>query len=324
MSQSVTVSVVIPTFGRSGPLRRALLSVVQQEFSNYEIVVVDDNVSPSLQIEVKNICVELGARYIGNTGSKGGCGARNTGALNASGKYLAFLDDDDCWFENKLEEQINFMESLGSSASFSGFFVYYEDQELAVEPKRSGAKEILTREDILKGNCPATTSLAIICRELFLAVGSFDVDLPSFQDYDLWLRLSEYTEIHYLAMPLVVFTFHSGDRVSVNLDKRFSGLEIIIDKWKSEISYFEDLRLIKRKFKASAYEVNALTLSDSSYLKSMKFRLLSIWEYPFNIRSYFNLLLSILGGRVYWRLLKFRHTMKKCNGDKIKKLYITR
>jgi len=321
MSETVMVSVVIPTFGRSEPLRRALKSVRHQKYKDYEIIVVDDNVTLDSQNSVQNICSEFDAYYLKNSGTKGGCGARNTGALNSSGKYLAFLDDDDCWFDNKLVEQIRFMESLGSHASFSGFFIYYETQSLAVESIKNRSKDVLTHNDILQGSCPATTSLAVVRRDVFLAIGLFDVSLPSFQDYDLWLRISDYGEIHYLEMALVVFTFHSGDRVSVNLNRRFSGLEMIVKKWQSELSSSGNLKLIKQKFRAAAYDVNALTLSDTAYFKSIEYRILSIYEYPLNARSYVHLLLNILGGDIYWAIRKMRNAMPDHLNKKINYLY---
>ncbi len=106
-----TVSVIIPTYNRANLVSRAIKSVLNQTYQDFEIIVVDDCSEDNTEEIVKSFN-DSRIRYIKHKKNKGGSAARNTGIKRARGKYIAFLDDDDEWLPSKLEKQIMLFEKL--------------------------------------------------------------------------------------------------------------------------------------------------------------------------------------------------------------------
>src|SRR5215831_17207605 len=103
------VSVIIPTYNRAGFLRTAIISVLNQTFQDFEIIVVDD-ASTDNTPEVVTHFGDKRIKYIHNDINKGDAGTRNVGVVNSNCTYIAFLDDDDEWLPNKLQMQIDMLE----------------------------------------------------------------------------------------------------------------------------------------------------------------------------------------------------------------------
>jgi hypothetical protein len=97
--------------------------------------------------------------------------------------------------------------------------------------------------------CPATTSAVTVRRSCFSQTGTFDHQLVSFQDWDMWFRLARRYEFHRIAEPLVIFRQHLGQRTSKNIERRLKGLRQITTKWKGEV----DVDRLRRKYGKSAY-----------------------------------------------------------------------
>ena len=104
MNKQLFISVVIPTYHRPIELRNTLKGVLNQSHSNFEVLVVNDDLQDD---RIQKIVLELNdnrLKYLINERKKGPCGARNTGILAAKGQVVAFLDDDDEWFSQRLSE----------------------------------------------------------------------------------------------------------------------------------------------------------------------------------------------------------------------------
>ena len=125
---SPTVSVVIPTYNAQSTIIRAIKSVLNQKFNNLEILIVDDKSTDGTVKTVKKIFPNLSIIELPE--NLGVANARNEGIRISSGKYIAFLDSDDLWNEEKLFFQITFMEEKNCEASCT--YVEYgtfQDQE---------------------------------------------------------------------------------------------------------------------------------------------------------------------------------------------------
>jgi glycosyltransferase involved in cell wall biosynthesis len=109
------VSIIVPTYRRNETLRRALCSLLNQTYSNIEIVVVNDNGNLSdYKYEARNIVKEItdstdNIIYIENDKNIGAAKSRNIGLENSSGEFITFLDDDDIYTVHKIERQIHYM-----------------------------------------------------------------------------------------------------------------------------------------------------------------------------------------------------------------------
>ena len=109
------VSVIIPTYKRKFELKRAIDSVLKQTYKNIEIIVIDDNgLGTEWNKNVKEVIESYNdterIRYIVNKENLGGAETRNVGIDNAKGKYIAFLDDDDEYYPEKISKQVNLLE----------------------------------------------------------------------------------------------------------------------------------------------------------------------------------------------------------------------
>lgn len=119
------VSIIIPTYQREVKyLERAIQSVLEQDYSNIEVVVVDDNKADSefrknVQKFMEKFSRENKVIYVINKENMGGALARNEGIKVATGQYISFLDDDDKYLEHKVKNQIEFMKKNNLDMSFT-------------------------------------------------------------------------------------------------------------------------------------------------------------------------------------------------------------
>ncbi|MBI1755472.1 glycosyltransferase family 2 protein, partial [Candidatus Azambacteria bacterium] len=130
----VKVSVVIPTHNRPQLLQRAIASVLAQTFQDVEIIVVDDGKEKSAEHIVHGFH-DLRIVYCADKKEQGGAAARNVGIVRAKGDFIAFLDDDDEWLENKLQIQMSSFEKTPQDVGFcfSAVINAYDDKEEATE-----------------------------------------------------------------------------------------------------------------------------------------------------------------------------------------------
>lgn len=191
MKKTPTVSVVIPTFKRPALVRRAIASVLNQTYRDFEIVVVDDGSPDDTRGAVTGIRDER-VRYLRHERNRGLPASRNTGIKAASGEYIAFLDDDDEWLPEKLERQIPALRS--NSAALCGYVV----NRRYVKVQR---QTTVSLEDLKRGNehSPAT----LIVRAAVLKEMPFDETLPHAEDWDMLLRLAQQCPIAYVRSALV-------------------------------------------------------------------------------------------------------------------------
>ncbi|WP_419876217.1 glycosyltransferase family 2 protein [Candidatus Pristimantibacillus sp. PTI5] len=136
------VSVIIATYDRYSCLENALMSLVSQTYKNIEIIIVDDNggheQNEKVESIVKTVRKRFGCKmlYLKNEINKGSAETRNIGIRAASGEYITFLDDDDVYLPNKVENQVKHMLEEGSVYSITDLMLYNEDDKLIEYRKR--------------------------------------------------------------------------------------------------------------------------------------------------------------------------------------------
>lgn len=141
---SVTVSVIIATYRREAPLKRALESLINQTYVSVEIIVVDDNAESEWNRKVKDIIDEMklihSIKYIRNETNKGSAETRNIGIKAASGQYITFLDDDDIYLQNKIKNQVEHMIENNSDYCITDLDLYDENERLIEKRSRKYIK----------------------------------------------------------------------------------------------------------------------------------------------------------------------------------------
>ncbi len=196
----IKVSVIIPTFERNVALKRAVESVLNQTFKEFEIIVINDSPNEKETIALLNEFNDKRIKYFRNTRKKGGNGARNTGIVNSKCDYIAFLDDDDEWLENKLQDQYDYLknndEELGGV--WSGF-LRLEDEMWKAYNNFIFSNAVSFSKEIIFGNISlCASSNLMIKKEVINKIGLFDESLLRHQDLDFVIRILRSFKLQYL------------------------------------------------------------------------------------------------------------------------------
>lgn len=176
------VSVIIPTMGRSRYLDDAIQSVLAQDLQPIELLVIDDNgCGSSQQLSTERLIAQYGdqVRYIVNDKNSGVAASRNRGGREASGRFIAFLDDDDIFLPEKLSTQIAAMQEKEADISFCGYF--NTDETLNVKGTEHQAP-IISVKEFLTEKTHTQASTLIVRRDSFLRTKGFPEDLQFRED----------------------------------------------------------------------------------------------------------------------------------------------
>jgi glycosyltransferase involved in cell wall biosynthesis len=226
--ESVSVSVVIPTYNRSGVLGRAIDSVLAQTHEKLELLVVDDASTDSTAKLVKDYD-DPRVRHIPHQKNRGANVARNRGILASRGEYVAFLDDDDCWKPPKLEKQVEVFASSTTQLGlvYTGREVY--DAEGYVN-KNLPSDDGEVFDSLLRRNfIPSETPL--VRRACFSESGLFDPNMKSCQDWDMWLRIAQRYLVGYVPEVLAETHRDSKNRISDDFGRKCQGTIFMIRKY---------------------------------------------------------------------------------------------
>ena len=227
------ISVVIPTHNRSDLLPRAIKSVQNQTYTDIEIIVVSDGSTDETKEIVTNMS-EQDARikFIEYYPAKGGNTARNTGIEASKGEYVAFLDDDDEWKNEKLEKQISVMKSDKSiGLVYTGVHIIYVNEGVSYNSKARDEGDLSKK--ILLDNYIGTTSTVMVKKELFEKTGMFDINLRALQDFDLWIRMCQNCRIGVVPEEMIDYYNYTGSKqVSALTQKYIDSFAYINEKYK--------------------------------------------------------------------------------------------
>jgi teichuronic acid biosynthesis glycosyltransferase TuaG len=182
------VSVIMPAYNSERYIEESILSVVNQSYGNLELLVTDDCSSDGTQQLVEGLAKrDRRIRYFRLSENSGAAVARNNSLKSAKGRYIAFLDADDVWLENKLELQLAFMNANDSAFSFTGYSAYYGDGCFEDKVIDFRTPDKIAHDDLLKKACTVGCSTVILDRTKLPKIEM--VNLRTGQDYALWLML---------------------------------------------------------------------------------------------------------------------------------------
>jgi glycosyltransferase involved in cell wall biosynthesis len=293
MNNSPLVSIVIPTYNHAPMLQRALATVVEQTYQNWNAIVVN-NFSTDNTLEVVAAFNDPRIQCV-NFRNNGVIGAsRNEGIALATGKYVAFLDSDDTWFPTKLEKCVEILESGSDLVCHAEYWI---DESRKSRLVAYGPSEAATHHNLIyKGNC-ISTSATVVRAALLKEVHGFDVspELISTEDYDLWIRLAAKSDkFAFISEPLGEYHRHDNN-VSANIEKHLAAELALLAKHFSANTRFENM-VARRRRKALAYygAGRSLHRTRNHFLALQKYsRSLVIW--PLSLRLYAAVMLSLMG-----------------------------
>ena len=220
------VSIVIPNYNRTTLLQRALMSIKRQTVQPREIIIIDDCSDTGKLQEIKSIISvfenELKIILLVNERNSGANYSRNRGISAALSRYIAFLDSDDLWMPDKLERQMSAIEKAKASDSrpvLSGTGRYRIDGQGEIIARQFGGK-MLNPEKIRQSNFIGTLSSIVVEAWVARHVNGFNETLPACQDWDFFIRLTDYVQYVGVKDPLCVYVDHDEERITLNNKKR--------------------------------------------------------------------------------------------------------
>ena len=240
------ISVVIPTYNRYEFLKRALKSVYAQSYQAKEIIVIDDG-SLDNTSQIQKDFPDIKYFYQNNNGVSS---ARNLGIKKSSYEWIAFLDSDDEWHEDKLRLQKEFhLTNKNILISYTDERWIRDSKEIKVPKKYQKVGGYVFNECL--SHCIIAPSASIIHKDILSKIGFFDEALEVCEDYDLWLRVAIDYEIGLIDEKLITKYAGHEDQLSFKhwgMDRfRVLALEKLLDHNISDSSLIIETLLKKYK-----------------------------------------------------------------------------
>lgn len=259
MQDNILISVVIPMYNNALQIEKTLDSVYSQTVMPYEIVICDDgSTDDSVYLAEQYLKKKNGIicrTKVLQQQNMGAGAARNNAVKNTTGNWVAFLDADDLWMPEKLEEIIL------KIAEFPGIGIFSHDEYGIIENQYDN--KTLNKYSS-KYNCEEnlfiqlfkenffSTSCMVVRKKLIEKAGFFDESLRSAQDYDLWLRISDGEGAYIINKQLAYYITREGN-ISSNTYRRYMCELKIVEKYKDRICNIlgekEGRKLVRNKKK---------------------------------------------------------------------------
>jgi len=223
-------SVIIPTCDRPKLLKRAVKSVFGQNYSNFEVIIVDDSVKSSAK-EVLEPFPKAKLKYVRLNEHGGGSVARNVGIQIAKGDFIAFLDDDDEYLPNFLGDLVQLFQNAENVQMAMGKVILYNEVgQICMEPNISIKKGFLS--ELIPIRCVIPLN-SFILKKQYLEY--FDISLPCYQDVDLIIQLAKRgIRFKYTNIPVSIYHCEQKrNRITVIKRRDIETGEILLKKHKN-------------------------------------------------------------------------------------------
>ena len=259
----IKFSVVIPLYNKGQSIVNTVLSVLNQSYQNFEIVIINDGSTDSSVDAVKTINDER-IRLI-HQENQGVSAARNRGIKEACYEWIAFLDGDDLWEVNHLEEIIKMMATFPNEKVYVTSFEFSDKRKMFKHERKSSIFKIDNYfKEAIKENL-LWTSIVVVHAQCFIDVGGFNVNLNRGEDLDLWARLAKKYNIIKSVVITAIYRIDAENRTSLSKDLK-----------RTHIYYFDIS--------------NTTDIYELEYYKSMLFLRLLAYLSCFNFLCFFMLL----------------------------------
>lgn len=206
------ISIIMPAYNAERYIAESIQSVIDQTYSDWELLVVDDGSTDSTaQIVGGLLAANPKIKYIFQQNG-GQASARNTGLRKAKGELVAFLDSDDLWLPDKLAKQVAVLENMQADVVYSDGYIFGDDKagsdKFTIVPGKTTGAQMFK----LLFAFPSIPTLTVLAKKRVLeAVGFFQENraYQNCEDYDLWLRLAKADAVFYgIAEKLVKYRRH--------------------------------------------------------------------------------------------------------------------
>lgn len=308
-----TVAVVIPTYGRDEHLPGAIETVADQTYEHVELFVVDDGspepVADTLDPETTaGVDIEI----IRHDENRGANVARNTGIKAASGEYIAFLDDDDRWHEDKLRQQVETFATAPASVgvTYTGKRAEGPDGTTVTTPTAEG----WVLKDLLTGATFGQFSSVMVRADVIDTAGLPDERFPAWQDREWFFRLAQHCQFEPVTETLTYRQVGLPDSITKQFEqKRDVAYPLFVEKHYSLARSHG--RYYARTFLASLRTMLArAAVRADRYREARKYFVRAFCANPLYRRLHPHLLASLGGRRTYESSARLREKLKSLDG----------
>lgn len=267
------VSVVVPTYGRSQSLSRAITSVLNQTYSPIEIIVIDDNGKGTFhQKETEKVLLPFIKKnqisYIVHENNSNGAVARNTGIKKCHGDYITFFDDDDEMLPHKIEEQVKALQSANKkvAASYSGCYIYKQGKKVSEKYAKSNGN---LKQQLLSGDWGFFSGSNILfMRTAVEQIGGYDESFQRHQDWEFVVRYFQSYDIVAIDEPLFIKHNDAASNKFRPLD-RLTFMQQFLNKFRSDIECYS-IEVQNKLYHNRYFDIAIIAANASEYLFMIK------------------------------------------------------
>lgn len=205
------ISIIVITKNRAGFISKAIESAQKQGFTDWELIVLDDDSNDGTEAIVEAFrAKDSRIKYYKNTSILGISKNRNKGISLATGKYIAMLDSDDYWIDNnKLQKQIDILEKDNSIGLVGSAMNCVDKNGTLLYEEKTNIDDKNIRKNILIHNQIFQSSV-MFRKKAIEEVGNYNENLAVAEDFDLWLRIGKKYKFANLKESTLAYTIHSG------------------------------------------------------------------------------------------------------------------
>jgi len=284
------ISIIIPTYNRGKYLPNTIKSIIEQNYKNWELFIVDDGSTDNTK-EIIGEFTNKDSRihYLTYQNNRGANYARNLGIKESKGGIITFNDSDTIWLPHKLEKQIEILTVENTDVVFSTYLLEIKNGKFIINPslpKNFNVKEELSTY-LLKRNIIGTPAL-MLKKECFEKCGYFSEELPRFQDWDLALLLAGKCNFAFINEPLFT-AFDAENRISNSVKKLIEAREYILSRHYKKFSKNPALLSNQLFYLARSY------CRDGNIKKCREKAMEGIKVAPLNLKNYIVFAITIGG-----------------------------
>jgi glycosyltransferase involved in cell wall biosynthesis len=299
MTPSPFVSVIIPNYNRQTLVATAIESVLSQTWHDFELLVVDDGSRDDSLAVIKGF-QDGRVRCLTHASNQGLAAAWNTGVTAAQADLIAFLDSDDTWHPEKLQEQVEFMQQHPVIAGCTTGYVHMRlDGKREVIPAQKDAEF----QNILFRNILHMGTTLMVRRHIFEQTGLFDEQLRRGQDTDWLLRFRRVGGLHVVQKPLAIIVQHTQHSAAILEQARINMVE---KHWATLQSYGKVFA--RRKIASMWADVAYQYEREGNREKMRQYAAKSIASFPFQAPGIY---LILIDGCLGWRLKQQATRLKR-------------
>ena len=296
------VSVILPTYNRGQYIIDAVKSVLEQTYTDLELIIVDDYSVVPVEETLDSIDIEVEHKIIRHESNKGQNAARNTGLNEASGEYLAFIDDDDRWERNKVQKQVSTFEDADKNIGlvYTGYNYISEDGEVVRKVRRTKEGDIM--RDYITGKFDMAPFSAVMIRSEVLEKSGYpDENMPNMTDREWFLRIMRDFRVKSVPDILMSRRVDADGRTSQWYNERKN---VSVPRFKKKhLPLAIELGCEREFLSFLNYSIAANAMRVGEYGDARRYAVKSIYYYPW-IKDRYIVLFACLGGSLTYNTLR--------------------